>query len=310
MKKIIDKNLLEWILSIDDTDQIYAQNYGSFSLEKMDFNIFITDEEFKKYNEAEKAIINNNNIPPTKEIGYNYYKPIQAHNHELIHFYQALSLPAFNIYQKLTKRLIEFEAAIMLKYFESGYSYTLKKNTKILEALKNPEFNLPETETSLNKLISNYRFYKEQWASKYKDISLFYIIEGMSHIMSIQLTPDSSNYLAGMENHTEYNIAYNIFSSCIDVEYKDINIRIKHLIFLYICYFSCQIYSLPEDKILKKSSRLFYVLSKKINLYIKAFIELIGRYKSLSENRLKQLNQFQINKDDIKISNKNQLCII
>lgn len=311
MNNLIDKKLFTWFLSIDDTEEIYAQDYGSFSIERMDFRISMSDDEWEKFNKAEKIMFKNNGIPPNDVIANDYYKPIQAHNHELFHFYQALSLPAFNIYQKLTKRVTEFESATMLRYFEYGYSYTLMKNKKILEALENPLFVLPEDEQlSCNKLILNYKFYKEQWNSKYQNISLFYIIEGMAHIMSMQLTFYSNNYLLETNNKIEYNIAYDVYYSYIDNKYKEINIRIKHLIFLYICYFSCQTYSFMEDEVLEKTSRLFYTLSSRINLYLETFITLVERYTKYSKNELEELNQFDINQEDIKISNKNQLCNI
>jgi len=312
MNKLIDKKLFDWFLSNDDTEEMYAQDYGNFSMEKMDFRIFMSDDEWDKFNKAQEVMFQNNGIPPNDKIANDYYKPIQAYNHELFHFYQALSLPAFNIYQKLTKRVAEFESATMLRYFEYGYSYTLTKNKKILEALENPLFTLPEDEQlSLNKLMSNYKFYKEQWNSKYQNISLFYIIEGMAHIMSIQLTFYSNNYLLEVDNKIEYNIAYDVYSSYIDDnKYQEINIRIKHLVFLYICYFSCQTYSFIEDEVLEKTSRVFYVLSSRINLYFEAFITLVERYAKYSKDELEELNQFDINHEDIKISNKNQLCNI
>jgi len=311
MNNQIDKKLLDWILSIDDLDEVYAQNYGSFSLERMNFHIFFSDEEFDKFDEAEKHMIENNGIAQTAEIAYNFFKPVQAYNHELVHYYQALCLPAFNMYQKTTKRLIEFEAATLLRYFEQGHSYTLTKNKKILEALENPQFEMPlNDQLNFNKLLKNYKFFKEQWTSKYKNISLFYIIEGMAHIMSIQLTPYSSNYLFETDDKIEYNIAYDTFISYINEEYKDIDIRIKHLIFLYICYFSCHTYSTPKDEISEKSSRLFYTLTSKINLYLEIFINTLERYAEFSKDELIKLNQYQISDEDIQITNKNQLCNI
>jgi len=311
MNKLIDRELFDWFLATDDIEEIYAQDYGSFSMERMDFHIFMSDEVSDKFAKAEKIMFENNGIPSSDEIAHDYYKPIQAYNHELFHFYQALCLPAFSIYQKLTKRLTEFEAATMLRYFEYGYSYTLMKDKKILNALANPQFVLPEDEQlSFNKLISNYKFYREQWNFEYQNVSLFYIIEGMAHIMSIQLTPYSNNYLLETDNKTEYNIAYDIYTSYITYEYKNINIRIKHLIFLYICYFSCQTYSLQEDEVLERTCRLFYTLSSRINLYLEAFITLVERYAKYSKDELEKLNQFQIHKEDIEKSSKNQLCNI
>jgi hypothetical protein len=307
----INKSLLNWVLSIEDDEKIYVDTYGSFSMDRMDFDIFIDDAESEKFDRAEKLIIENDGIAPSEEIAHDYYKPIQVYNHELFHYYQAFTLPAFRVYQQITKRKTEFEAATMLRFFEYGNYYIIGKDKKIFDVLNKKDFNLPsDEEINFNKLNTKYKFFREQWTAKYKNISLFYIIEGMAHIMSIQLTPYSKNYLKYAEDKIEYNIAYDVFDSYIDTQYNNIEIRIKHLIFLNICYFTCQTYSLEEDEILEKSSRVFYTLCSRINLYFKTFITFIERYVDYSEFELKQLNQFDIHTEDIEKSNKNQLCNI
>lgn len=311
-KSKIDRELLDWVLSIeDDFEEVYASTHGSFSFDSMDFKIFLSDEECEKFDKAEKILEANNGIAPNDEVAYDYYKPVQTYNHELVHYYQALILPAFIMYQKVYKRNTEFEAATMLRYFEYGFSYTLPKDKKVFSALDNPDFQLPDEEViNFNKLEKNYKFFRQQWKSKYKNISLFYIIEGMAHIMSIQLTPYSKNFLYNMDDNIDYNIAYDVFHSYINEQNQNMEIRVKHLIFLYVSYFSCQVYSLPEDEVLEKSSRVFYTLSSRVNLYIDTFIDLVERYAKYSESELKELNRFDINQEDIYKSNKNQLANI
>ncbi len=305
------KELLKWILDFEENSHIFAEKYGSFSLARMDFNVFISDDEMEKFDEAEKMIIENNGIAPTEEVEANYYRFIQAHNHELFHYYQALALPAFQIYQKITKNKTEHESAIMLRYFEDGYSYTLGENKNILEALKNSNFKLPEIdEKNFYEAIEKYKFFVAQWTSEYKGISLFHIIEGMAHIMSIQLTPNVVNYLKGTENNPIYNKAFDTFKKYIDKEFDYIDIRIDHLTFLYICYFSSHIYSFYNDTIINKTARLFHFLSSRVNQYYKTFEKLKDRYKKYSEIELRELNQFSIKEKDIKNATKVQLIYI
>ena len=130
-KSKIDRELLDWVLSIeDDFEEIYATTHGSFAPDRMDFKIFISDEESEKFDIAEKILIENNGIAPNDEVAHDYYKAVQTYNHELVHYYQALTLPAFMMYQKIYKRNTEFEAATMLRYFDYGFSYTLPKDKK------------------------------------------------------------------------------------------------------------------------------------------------------------------------------------
>ena len=307
-KKVL---LLKWILDFEENSHIFAEKYGSFSLARMDFNVFISDNEIEKFNEAEKLIIENDGVAPNKEVEANYYRYIQAHNHELFHYYQALALPAFQIYQNITKNKTEHEAATMLRYFEEGHNYILGESKTILEALNNPKFTLPKIdEKNFYTSVEKYKYFAEQWTAEYQNISLFHIIEGMAHIMSVQLTPNTTNYLNGTENNPIYNKAYDVFSSYINEKFKSMDIRINHLTFLYICYFSCQIYSLPEDNIMEKTVRLFHFLCSRINDYYESFEKLKSRYIHYSENELRQLNQFSITDDDIVNATKIQLIYI
>ena len=311
MKDETKKTLLKWILDFEENSHIFAEKYGSFSLERMDFNVFISDDGIEKFDEAEKLILANNGIAPTKEIEANYYRYIQAHNHELFHYYQALTLPAFQIYQKITKNKTEHESAIMLRYFENGYSYILGENKNILEALENVNFKLPENdEKNFNDVIKKYKYFVKQWTAEYENISLFHIIEGMAHIMSVQLTPNTTNYLSGTKDNPIYNRAYDVFDLYIDEKFDSMDIRINHLTFLYICYFSCHIYSFDTDNTIDKSTRLFHLLCSRINEYYEVFEKLKNRYKKYSENELRQLNQFSITDKDIQNATKNQLIYI
>lgn len=305
------KALLKWILDFEENSHIFAEKYGSFSLARMDFNVFISDDEIEKFDEAEKELIANDGIAPNKEVEKNYYRYIQAHNHELFHYYQALALPAFKVYQEIIKRKTENEASVMFRYFENGDSYILGENKNILEALNKPNFSMPKSdEESFYELIDRYKFFVKQWTAEYKSISLFHIIEGMAHIMSIQLTPNSINYLDGTENNPIYNKAYDTFESYISNDFKDIDIRIKHLTFLYICYFSCHSFSLPQDETLEKTARLFHLLCSRVNNYYEAFEKLKSRYINYSESEMKQLNRFSITKEDIQNATRVQLIYI
>jgi len=305
------KALLKWILDFEENSHIFAEKYGSFSLARMDFNVFISDDEIEKFNEAEKLITENNGVAPSQEVEANYYRYIQAHNHELVHYYQALTLPAFQIYQKITKNLTEQEASIMLRYFENGYSYLIGENKTVLDALENPNFGLSNSdEEKFYEVVNRYKFFVKQWKAEYKGISLFHIIEGMAHIMSMQLTPNTTNYLSGTENNPIYNMAYDVFLSYIDKKFANIDVRISHMTFLYICFFSCYIYSLPNDEIIDKTSRLFHFLSSRTNYYYSSLYELIDKYVNYSEKQLRQLDKFSIQEKDIENASKEQLAYI
>jgi hypothetical protein len=311
MKNETKKALLKWILEFEENSHIFAEKYGSFSLARMDFNVFISDDGMENFDEAEKLIIANDGIAPNIEVEKNYYRYIQAHNHELFHYYQALALPAFQIYQKITKTKTEHEAATMLRYFEDGYSYILGESKTILEALNNPTFKLSKVdENNFYDSVEKYKYFAKQWTAEHKNISLFHIIEGMAHIMSVQLTPNTTNYLSGTEDNPIYNMAYDLFYSHVDEEFNSIDIRINHLTFLYICYFSCHIYSFHDDSVVDKSTRLFHFLCTRINEYYKALEKFKNRYINYSENELRELNQFSIADKDIQNATKNQLINI
>jgi len=307
----IDRNLLDWIIAFDEGNQIHAKTYGNFSVSRMDVEIFLSDKDIEKFNIAEKFLLNNKGTIPPEEVNRDYYRYIQAHNHELFHYYQALTLPAFQIYQRLTRSKLKYEAATMLRFFEERNNYILGEHHDILEALKQSNFNISsDIAHNFNELMLKYKFYIQHWKSQYKGVSLFYIIEGMAHIFSIQSTDTAKNYLPELENTTEYNIAYNTFNTYLDNQFKHSDIRLKHLTFLYICHFSCQIYDHIEDEILEKPSRLFHVLCSRLNLYFKTYYKLLVRYENYSETELRQLNQFDINDENLSFANKEQISQI
>lgn len=310
MKKI-DKSLLNWILSIDKEEQIFARAYGSFSVPRMDFNIFISAEETKKFDAAMQQMSKKSDTPVTDGTKKDFYRYIQAHNHELFHYYQAYALPAFNIYQKLSKINTEYEAIVMLRYFEEGNSYILGEDRNLFDALRKTNFSLLDNEIEdFNDFMKKYQFYQNQWKLEYQQLSLFYIIEGMAHIMSTQHTEESKNYLPETDNIVEYNIAYEIFSSHVNDQYKYIDIRIKHLVFLYICYFSCQIYSVPEDEDQFKTHKMFYTLCANLNSYFETFYDLLDKYSEYTDSQLRQIQSINIEELGMSLVNKNQLIQI
>jgi len=118
----INKELLEWVISYDGQSEVYAKRYGVFSLSRMDVEIFLSEEEINKYNIAEQYLLDNKDSPAPEHIIQDYYAYIQAHNHEFFHYYQALTIPAFQIYQRLSRGKVEYEAATMLGFLEEGSS--------------------------------------------------------------------------------------------------------------------------------------------------------------------------------------------
>jgi len=312
MKKIkIDNELLSWVLSFDENDELNAEKYGDFSLSRMDISVFISDEDTERFNIAERTIQENNGVIPTEEVAQDYYRYIQTHNHELFHYYQALTLPAFQIYQRLSKGKLEHEANIMFPFFEEENHFTLGKHRGVFEALKQSNFHTSEDVIhNLNEILIRYKFYTKQWYAEFHGLSLYHIIEGMAHIFSIQLTDNSKNYLPSLDDNSDYHIAYDIYNSYVGEEFKFIDLRTKQLAFLYICYYSCQIYDHIEDEVLERPSKLFHLLCSRLNLYFDSYLKLLERYEKYSEAELRELNQFNIDDESLKNANKAQISQI
>jgi len=306
----INQELLNWFLTLDTKNQVYAKKYGLFSVSRRDIEVFMSDDDIQNFDIAEKYHLDNKGISAPKEISDHYYKYIQAHNHELFHYYQSLTLPAFQIYQRLAKNKLEYEAVTLLKYFEEGCSYILGENKDILDVLRDSNFNIQSDNNNFNELMLLYEFYIEQWNSTYKGISLFNIIEGMAHIFSMQLTNTGNNYLLEMEGDPVYYVAYNSFVSNINDKNIDIGIRIKYLFFIAICHFSCQKYDNIGDSVLNKPSRLFHMLCSKINLYIEKFYSSINTYKKYSELELRKLKKIPIDEKILSRVNKERVVSI
>lgn len=307
----IDKELLEWVISCDDQSEVYAKRYGVFSLSRMDVEIFLSEEEISKYRIAEQYLLDNKGLLAPEYITQDYYSYIQAHNHEFFHYYQALTVPAFQIYQRLARGKVEYEAATMLAFLEEGNNYILGENNSIFEALKHPSFHFSASVAeNFNELHGKYKFYRECWSLQYEGVSLLQIVEGMAHIFSMQVTDEAKNYLPDLEGNEEYYAAFNVFNSYIDDDFGNLNIRFKYLIFIYICYFSCQTFDSLEDKILAKPSRLFHSLCSRLNYYLTTYNKLLDRYARYSEDELRQLNQFKIDDECLELANKEQLANI
>lgn len=307
----INKDLLKRVIATDKSNEIYAEVYGSFSLERLDISIYLSEEDTEKFDVAEKIMLENNGIAPSEEVYTDYYRYIQAHNHELFHFYQSLSLPALHIFQKLKKRKLEFETVTMLRFFEQGNSYSMKKDSSLLAPLHQDKIEISdESAKNFNTFGEKYEFYSNQFHATYDGVSLFHIIEGMAHVFSIQLTDTAKSYLPKLENNSDYHIAYDTFYSYVDSLNQGIDSRFKNLLFLYICYYSCQVYDQLKSETTEIPSRLFHTLCSRANLYIDGFYTLLERYKKYSESELRQLNQFEVNDELLKLANQEQIAQI
>jgi len=163
---------------------------------------------------------------------------------------------------------------------------------------------------NFNELHGKYKFYRDCWYLQYEGVSLLHIVEGMAHIFSMQVTDEAKNYLPDLEGNEEYYIAFDVFNSYIGGEFKNLNIRVKYLLFLYVCYFSCQTFDSLGDEVLAKPSRLFHFLCSRLNYYLEAYYKFLDRYARYSEDELKQLNRFEIDDESLEFANKEQLANI
>lgn len=305
---LIDKDLLEMVLDHQDYDNsIYVKTdkvIGEFFLEGMVTRLHYSDEQLDAIEAAQNILLSHNsdeNIFSSNEINNAkdvYYNFLQAHNHELFHFYQVLSLPAFQVVRAIRRHYLEIETVVMLKHLEAGKSYKLGEHLNLLDIIKTGEFDLDcELAEKINDINKKYYFYVYGWQKEIEGVSLFNIIEGMAHIMSLQLSDTPKIDKLYVEDSPEYLSAFNVFLKYLKI--KDLDVRYQYLLFIYICYFSCQIVNRVEDKDSLGSIRAFHFLCSRAGEYVNTWKKLVFRYEKYPKSQLLELLNFGINRSDV-----------
>ncbi|WP_143821151.1 hypothetical protein [Motiliproteus sp. MSK22-1] len=313
------KNKLQWTgieRILEEDDHLYIKNetiHGSFDIALMEIKIYVSNEELEK---IEKGLdlwsssTNKNNFSlEEKELLDYSWRYMQTYNHELCHFYQVLSFPTARMRHILKKRSLQFESATMLRYFEQGGSYIIGVDKRALMAINKDNFSIPNNELeNLKQLEQQCISHEKEWYSEFRGISLFQIVESMAHILSIQLSEEQCNYVPELENEPLYNTPYNLFLKNIDQE--GLNDRWKFLLFIYICFFSCQTLNHSNDGDHVLPSKIFHTLISRADLYLNALTTLIKRYERYSRDELIQLIRFGITKEDLAEATTGQIASI
>ena len=317
----LDNSFMEIYVSNIDNESLFAASEnisGEFFLEGLDIQINISDKEMDDVATAQKMLLSiRENDKSThyssEEIKYSehiYSSFMQAHNHELTHLYQVLALPAFQLVWSTRFNLLRLEASVMLRHFELDGYFSGEKYNKILEVLEDGNSTLKKEFTQqFNDFKESYELHIYNYKKEYRGISLFFIIESMAHIMSLQLSDKPNIDMLGIGEDRDYAVAYNHFDSCVN----DINLEIrwKYLLFIYICYFSCQHFEPEKGGSGFPSVHIFLFLCSRSKHYLKALKNLHKTYSPFSIKELKELKElkeFNISDTEIQNATHNQLA--
>lgn len=314
----IDREFMKLYLQNNDMESLFARSEsisGEFFLEGLDIRIAISDSEMDDVLAAQDILTEiksesqqvNYSSEKIEEAKYIYTSFMQAHNHELAHLYQVLALPAFQMVWATRYNWLRFEAAVMLRYFEHGGSFRAESHYKILQILEDDQAALlDEFSEQFNSFANPYRMYIADYKNQHKGISLFYIVESMAHIISLQLSDTPEVDVLNLEVSEEYSAAFRHFDNYLgEIE---VQLRWKYLVFLYICYFSCQHFNTDIDHPINAAVDVFLSLCSKAKFYIETLAKLYQRYERYSLRELKELNQWPLSNDEIDLTNQQQLA--
>ncbi len=288
---------------------------GEFFLEGLDIRISISDTELDEVLAAQKMLTaiktgeeqTNYSTEEIEQARLIYTTFMQAHNHELAHLYQVLALPAFQMVWATRYNLLRFEAAVMLKHFEQGGYFQGETHYKILQVLDDGKPALiDEFAPQFNEFANPYKMYISDYRKQYEGISLFYIIEAMAHIISLQLSDTPEEDILELAVSEEYSAAFLRFDSYLHK--VEVDLRWKYLVFLYICYFSCRHFNTDVTHPINTAVSSFLSLCSKARFYIETLAKLYQRYERYSLSELKALNQWSLTDAELNFANKKQLA--
>jgi len=217
-------------------DNFYAHpnavgQYGKFYLALHLVTFYFSDNEidiiFDSKNSDPKAVETRNRF-------------IQTWNHEYCHLYQALSMRAVKSWALVSKNKLKIDTVVLLKHLERGGVYEIEFDKFIQSVVTNGAYLFDQTDAAEIPLHNSvYEAYAEAWANS-KWINPLQIIEGMAHIFSKNMSddPENADYL-NLESKSIYLDAYNYYLESGGKEI--VGIRIRYIVFCYICFFSCQV---------------------------------------------------------------------
>lgn len=314
----IDRDFMSLYLLDSFMGSLFAKSEnisGEFFLEGLDIRISISDSELDEVLAAqemltaiktgeEQADYSLEEIEKAKLIHATF---MQAHNHELAHLYQVLALPAFQMVWATRYNLLRFEAAVMLKHFEQGGYFQGETHRKILQVLDGDKPALVnEFAHQFNEFANPYKMYITGYREQYEGISLFYIIEAMAHIISLQLSDAPEEDILKLAVSEEYSAAFIRFDGYLHG--VEVDLRWKYLVFLYICYFSCHHFNTDVKHPINTAVSSFLSLCSKAKFYIETLAKLYKRYEGYSLLELKELNQWPLTDEELGFANQKQLA--
>jgi len=223
-------------------DLLEAEGNGTFSPETLEIRILISDIEIDDVIAAQQLLINQRagktvSKTDVEEAQRIFRKFMQTHNHELAHFYQILALPTFQLIWASRFNWFKLETVALLKAFDAKKTIDLNENSSAGSLLTDSD------RAAGADLFQAFELYQYIYRHQTQGISVEALIEGMAHIMSLQLsdTPDTDSL--SIENNAIYTAAFQHLTASLDG--VEIETRWKLLLFSYYCYFS--LHSKPQD---------------------------------------------------------------
>jgi len=288
---------------------------AEFFLQGLEIRLHISDQEMEEILAAQEALSDHRAGRKTLDVdslarAQDLYLPfMQAHNHELVHLLQVLCMPAFQVVWVSRTSFFSYEAAVMLRYFEQGGSYEIGHHKKLIDALLDGDFaKLADQDDEAQGIASAYDSYDDYWRAEFQGISLFHLVEGMAHYASKQLADDETEDYLGIENNPDYTVAFDYFR--VYIEEEEISARLSYLLFIFLCYFSCQHFDAKGSADGLTPARRFVWLCKRAHQYLLALTELNARYERYDKGELLELRRWGITTKDVEQATEDQIRLL
>lgn len=287
---------------------------GSLSFEGLDIRIGVTNEELDELSRAQNILAAHRlgrsladiDLEKTRKF---YASFMQAHNHELAHFYQVLALPNMQLVWGTRLNWTRTEIKTMVSYFRRGYFYRVGKDRKILDIIPHQDRGkTSRSDERENKTYEYFSFYQKSYYGEYKGLSFHHLMEGMAHVISLHLDNTGLHDALGLEEHGDYTLAYRYFLSSF--ESQAYSKRENYLFFVFICFFVGQFYGTPQKENPFLVMEIFFFACSRMPNYVCAYEKLRERYKRYSREELIELRRWKIQVDEVKHSDRSQIIRI
>lgn len=255
--KNIDHSLIEWankhdISLTDFKARSHNKDLGCFDIETLEVNIPLDKQSLSRvqgaidilYDKEKKKRFSETEISEAQDIFLKYF---QVHSHEYFHLYQTLFLPVAAQLRIVRFNKLKHEAGLIFQCFDQKITFKLSQLNELTDVMDD-KYGLRLNDKfieSYNTSLEHYKFYETMWEKELGGISCQHIFEGMAHIASLQLSDAPDIDLSRLKGE-EYWKAYDYYESCLSMP-DNKQIRFRYLIFLYLCYFSCQVPDHIED---------------------------------------------------------------